>query len=79
MTLTFLASFLNDWWNEIRIFFHEMDPMIKILIVTIVFLLALLNFIRILKPSFASKGKTRIMPIIGTAFFTAIACMIIFI
>lgn len=80
MTLiTFLGSFINDWWNEIRIFFYQMDPVLKTLIVTIIFLLALLNFIRIFKPSFANKGKTRFMQIIGTAFFTAIACLIIFI
>ncbi|MDD4110245.1 MAG: hypothetical protein PHS54_01685 [Clostridia bacterium] len=75
----FLGSFINDWWNEIRIFFHEMDSLVKILIVTIVFLLALLCFIRVFKPSFMNKNKTGILPMIGAALFTAIACLIIFI
>lgn len=75
-----LGNFLNDWWNTIRIFFHEIDPILKALIITFLFLLALLSFVRCFKPMYgADKNKPRTLAITGTIFFTALACLVIFI
>jgi hypothetical protein len=76
----FLGSFINDWWDAIRKFFHEMNSIVKILIITLLFLTALLSFVRCFKPMYsADKNKSKILPIIGTILFTALACLIIFI
>ncbi len=76
----FLGSFLNDWWDAIRKFFNEMNSIVKILIITVLFLMALLSLIRAFKPMFsADKNKSRVLPIIGVILFTALACLVIFI
>lgn len=76
---SFLGSFLDDWWNTIRIFFHEMNPIVKTLVVTLLFLLALLCFIRIFQPMYKEKKKFRLFPIIGGIISIALASLIIFI
>lgn len=79
LNLRFLGSFLDDWWNSIRIFIHEMNPIVKTLVITSLVLLALLCFMRIFKPMYKEKNKFRIMPIVGGIVFIALASMIIFI
>lgn len=80
LNLINLGSFLNDWWDAIRKFFHEMDSLVKILIITLLFLIALLSFVRCFKPMYkADKDKSKILPIISTILFTALACLVIFI
>lgn len=75
----FLGSFLNDWWDTIRKFFHEMNSVVKTLIITLLFLMALLSFIRCFKPMYsADKNKSRIFPIIVSVLFLALASLIIF-
>ncbi len=76
----FLGSFLNDWWDEIRKFFHGLDHVLKILIITVLFLMTLLCFVRTIKPMYsADKNKVRILPIIGSILFLALTCLVIFI
>lgn len=78
--IIFLGSFVNDWWNEIRKFFHEMNSVVKILIITFLFLMSALLLIRCFKPMYsADKNKSRVLPIIGSILFIALAALIIFI
>jgi hypothetical protein len=76
----FLGSFLNDWWNSIRIFFHEMDTVVKSLIITGLVAVALLGLIRFIKPMYSvDKNKLKIMPLIIFIVFMGLACLVIFI
>lgn len=77
--LKFLGSFLNDWWDSIRIFIHEMNPIVKTLVVTLLVLMALLCFIRIFKPMYKEKNKFRPGPIIFGIIFIVLSCLVIFI
>lgn len=70
----------SDWWTSIQIFFHEMNSVVKILIITILMLIGLLSLIRVFKPFFsADKGKFRIFPILMAIIFIGLACFVIFI
>lgn len=70
----------SDWWNSIKIFFHEMDMTVKILVIAILVILGLLMFIRFLKPFYsADKNKTRFLMLIPALIFLGLAFFIIFI
>ena len=44
-----LASFIQDWWFSIQKFFHEMDIVLKCLIVGTLLMIALLGLVKLLK------------------------------
>ena len=58
--MNFLAA--SDWWTDIQIFFHEMDLVVKILIVSILMIAGLLFVIRFFKP-FYSADKNKLKPL----------------
>ncbi|MCI5797490.1 MAG: hypothetical protein MR024_02550 [Firmicutes bacterium] len=74
-----LLSF-NDFWAKVQTFFHEMNQIVKILIISIFMLLALLSIIRFLKPKYsADKNKFKVLPLVLFAIFLGLACFVIFI
>lgn len=77
--LKFLGNFLNDWWDVIRIFIHELNPIVKALVVSLLVLMALLCFIRIFKPMYKEKNKFRLFPIICGIIFITLASLVIFV
>ncbi len=77
--MQYLLSF-SDFWAKVQLFFHEMNQVVKILIISVLLVVALLCLIRFLKPKYsADKNKLRIFPLILFAIFLGLACFVIFI
>ena len=71
---------MNSFWFKVQQFIHELNPIVKGLVVSIFILLALFGLIRFLKPRYsADKDKFRIMPLIVFIIFLALACFVVFI
>ena len=70
-----LASFIQNWWLSIQKFFHEMDIVLKCLIVGTLLMIALLGLVKLLK----EKEKFKVGALIVFIIFTGLACLIAFI
>lgn len=73
MNKLFLLGF-TEFWNNVRIFFHEMNMIVKALIVSFFFILALFALIKLIK-----QKKFKVWPIILFAITFGLGCFVIFI
>ena len=65
---------ITEFWNDVRIFFREMNMVVKALIVSFLFILSLFFLIKLVK-----QKKFKILPLIFFIIFFGIGCFIIFI
>lgn len=81
--MSFLGSFLNDWWDAICKFFRGLNSTVSVLIIALLSLITLLCLIRFLKPSYSSdKNKLRPLPLIMCLIFgglTAFVCCALYV
>lgn len=74
---TFLASFLNDWWDAISKFFKSLNSTVTALLVALLGLMCLLCIVRFLKPSYSSdKNKIKISTLIFAILFGALVIFV---
>ncbi len=73
----FLGSFLNDWWDAISKFFHELDTTLFALIMSVLALLFLLCVLRFIKPMFSvDKNKIKVLPLVFMIIFGGLIALI---
>ena len=73
--MIFLLSFIQDWWISIQKFIHEINPTLKIVISSLLFVVGLYAFIRFLKP--VGKGKVKFFPFILFLLFVAVGVLLL--
>ena len=73
--MIFLLSFIQDWWISIQKFIHEINPTVKIVVSSALFIVALLTFIKFIKS--ASKGKMKLFPLIVFMLFFAVGVILL--
>ena len=70
-----LASFINDWWLQITKFIHEMNQIVRFLIVGILLISGMFLVIKLLKKS-KNDEKYKIGYLIFAIIFVALGILI---
>lgn len=70
-----LASFINDWWLQITKFIHEMNQIVRFLIVGILIISGMFLVIKLLKKS-KNDEKYKIGYLIFAIIFVALGILI---
>ena len=80
--MTFLGSFLNEWWDAISKFFRGLNGTVQALLIALLAIITLLCLVRFLKPFYsADKNKIKPAPLILAVLFgglTALVCCAIY-